>query len=1090
MRPANLKSGAWPSPGSRWWAGTNWDAYGDSSVLDVLQRLPGISIDGETPRLRGMGEGYTVVLINGEPAPPGFSMDTLAPADIERIEVTKGPTAEHGGAAGVINIILRVPPKLRQREWRASLGYRAVKPQGNTSGSWGDRLGEGAQTAGFPSAAGVLHLGQRCALAHRTQQPHARWRRRAAARSPAAMNGRAKASASARVWTGSAMNSRRCNCSCLCRPTSQKAVPGARPRCCRARRLLGVADESQSQGDWQLQRANLQWVRRWPSGVRLELKAGGQSSLSLNEGQSQAFNAAGDGVLPRNSSTSNRDQAMPHKAAACGLPVGEAHTLALGWDLEARQRRELRRWFENGVERVTGSLGIPFTAEVARTRLFVQEEWAPTDPAFKGFSALAGLRLESLRIRTADPDEQFVNTSTTLAPVFNLRHAVDGAGKRLLRLGVSRSLRVPDVGTLMPRYSLNGSYERQVTNTPLAADSAGNPQLQPERATGVDLALEQHLSGGGVLSASVFHRQISGLIRRRIALETDADASVPAGVARWVSRPANFGRARSSGMELEVKGTAQQLLPADWAASPALRLRAALSLYRSRVEQVDDPEARLEGQPPWQATLGFDRTAEARQASGISFGASYTHVPAFSTQQTDLQRVWRGCRSAAGCLCAVAHRPPDAAAPGGPEPADAKHGKCQRGGRPGRFWRPVQQQPQHGRAVDGAPAGSLLMVGSRAGGSAVGNGVVSRFKALQVHAGPRARAHLREHGLRAVDVRAVPAAAGGPKGLVLLPMDEFLFGHWLQGEQGRGGAPARPVHLLGASIGAWRMAAACAPSPAAALATLAEDYITQTYPHKKGQMPTAAVVSEVFGRHLQQRLAPLAPHLLAHPRYRLHVFTSRGRRLLHRPGRVGMVAGWAAAFAANALGRQHLASWMERVVFSDPRDPLPFGLGDYPSQSVALTATNLCPAVLASCSIPFALQPVQDVPGGPPGTYWDGGITDYHLHLNYVAIADGLVLYPHFIHQVVPGWLDKAWKSRHLATPMLDNLVLLSPRPDWVARLPGGKLPDRQDFKTWGDDEAGRQKLWRAAHAQSRELADELSQLVHAGQGFDALPLL
>ena len=50
------------------------DAYGDSSVLDVLQRLPGISIDGETPRLRGLGAGYTQILINGEPAPPGFSL--------------------------------------------------------------------------------------------------------------------------------------------------------------------------------------------------------------------------------------------------------------------------------------------------------------------------------------------------------------------------------------------------------------------------------------------------------------------------------------------------------------------------------------------------------------------------------------------------------------------------------------------------------------------------------------------------------------------------------------------------------------------------------------------------------------------------------------------------------------------------------------------------------------------------------------------------------------------------------------------------------------------------------------------------------
>ncbi len=371
------------------------------------------------------------------------------------------------------------------------------------------------------------------------------------------------------------------------------------------------------------------------------------------------------------------------------------------------------------------------------------------------------------------------------------------------------------------------------------------------------------------------------------------------------------------------------------------------------------------------------------------------------------------------------------------------------------------------------------------------------FKALQVHAGPRAREHLRLHGLRAQDVRVVPAAAGGPKGLVLMPLDEQIFGHWLPAARSAAGlsagqaAEAEPVHLLGASIGAWRMAAACAPSPVQAFSTLADDYITQTYPHPRGRMPSAEVVSRVFGANLQQRLAPLAAHILHHPHHRLHVFTSRGLGLLHqRPGRAAMAAGWFGAFAANALGRPALARWMERVVFSDPRTPLPFGLDDYRSQQRPLTADNLCPAVLASCSIPFALQPVQNVPGGPVGTYWDGGITDYHLHLNYAAMGSGLVLYPHFVSQVVPGWLDKAYKRRHRATPFLDNLVLLSPKPDWVRRLPGGKLPDRQDFTIWGDDEAGRQRIWRAAHAQSRQLADEFAELVRLGRGFEAQPLV
>ena len=354
--------------------------------------------------------------------------------------------------------------------------------------------------------------------------------------------------------------------------------------------------------------------------------------------------------------------------------------------------------------------------------------------------------------------------------------------------------------------------------------------------------------------------------------------------------------------------------------------------------------------------------------------------------------------------------------------------------------------------------------------------------ALQVFAGPRARQHLRQHGLRPADVRVVPAAAGGPKGLVLLPLDRFLFGQWLP--QGR-----HRVHLLGASIGAWRMAAACRPDADAALVQLAEDYVTQAYPHEPGHMPRPEVVTEIFGLRLQERLGAHAASILSHSNYRLHVFTSRGQRWLHRPGPAALWAGWAAAYAANAVSRQALGRWMQRVVFSDPREALPLPLHDFPGQQVPLTTQNLARAVLASCTIPFALAPVQDVPGGPVGTYWDGGITDYHLHLPYDEMAQGLVLYPHFTGCVVPGWLDKAWKARHRPTPALDNLVLLAPHPAWVASLPKAKLPDRGDFKSYGEDILGRRRDWRRALAESQRLADEFAELVLRSSPIDALPL-
>jgi hypothetical protein len=147
---------------------------------------------------------------------------------------------------------------------------------------------------------------------------------------------------------------------------------------------------------------------------------------------------------------------------------------------------------------------------------------------------------------------------------------------------------------------------------------------------------------------------------------------------------------------------------------------------------------------------------------------------------------------------------------------------------------------------------------------------------------------------------------------------------------------------------------------------------------------------------------------------------------------------------------------------------------------VALTDGNFMPALQASCSIPFALKAVHDIPGAPSGAYWDGGITDYHLHLNWTAPASGpdrsIVLYPHFQQNVVPGWLDKALKWRHGATPFLDKTIVLAPNPEWVKTLPGGKLPDRQDFMTYDRDLAGRVKVWTAATQASEQLAAEFAQ--------------
>ena len=360
------------------------------------------------------------------------------------------------------------------------------------------------------------------------------------------------------------------------------------------------------------------------------------------------------------------------------------------------------------------------------------------------------------------------------------------------------------------------------------------------------------------------------------------------------------------------------------------------------------------------------------------------------------------------------------------------------------------------------------------------------MRALNIYAGPRARAHVQAHGLQPAHVGVIPAAAGGPKGLILGPLDRFIFGKWLP-------QSSQSVALVGASIGAWRMATACLNQPVAAFERLEHDYIHQHYELPEGQKRVSAQqVSDEFGHNLQAFYGGRIAEVLSHPRYQLHIMTSHGQRLLHREHPWWTPVGYAAAFLSNAVQRRAMGAWLERVVFSAQGGALPFDARDYQTLQCALTEGNFMEALQASCSIPFVLKAVHDIAGAPPGAYWDGGITDYHLHLNYPEAARPqapIVLYPHFQKAVVPGWLDKSLKHRHGATDKLSTMVLLAPNPAWLQTLPNAKLPDRTDFARYGNDLASRVAAWTGATSAAQQLADEFAQWLERPDMGQVLPI-
>jgi hypothetical protein len=351
------------------------------------------------------------------------------------------------------------------------------------------------------------------------------------------------------------------------------------------------------------------------------------------------------------------------------------------------------------------------------------------------------------------------------------------------------------------------------------------------------------------------------------------------------------------------------------------------------------------------------------------------------------------------------------------------------------------------------------------------------MSALSFHAGPAALAQVRAHGLRAQDVAIIPAAAGGPKGLIFQYLDQWLFGSWLAS------AP-RERTLIGSSIGAWRMAAACQRDPAKAFARLSELYSGQRYATAR---PTQHDIDVVVQGLLAEFVKGHEDDIVNHPHHRLHLLTVRGKGALAAPShRRAEMRGFAAAALHNFASRDRLGRMLERVVIGDKRSQAPWlreKFDSFTTHFSELTRHNLAPGLLASGTLPLLMKPVNGIAEAPPGFYWDGGIIDYHLALPYSKAGEGsIVLYPHFDEHIVPGWLDKSMPWRRAARgpnrAWLDNVLIVAPTEDFKRSLPLNKLPDRNDFKFYGLDHDERIRQWRVAIEAGERLRDEFAEFV------------
>ena len=567
--------------------------YGDASVVDALKRVAGVTVTstgrGSDIRMRGLGGGYTQILVNGERAPFGFSIDSLSPGQVERIEVIRSATAEFSteSIAGTINIVLKKVAKRAQRQIQLGYGGDATERTARTVFLLSDRDGRfsyslSANTRsttfdrdGLINEAGTDGPGK-TSLA-RTTNSHERGRFDIANIVPrlnwTLSNGDTLSSETMYSYTRFRFDAAQMTTSAL----------GGAPQ-------FPVLDlRTRTHNDFL--KSDLVWSSRLSPDSKLELKVGAQGANASNDSSRDGFSGTTP-LLHNRIGVAIADKGLS-SSGKLSSRMGDQHQVTMGFETS----RTLRDETDDEFNFVAGN-GAPtdvrtsFSGKVIRSAAFAQDEWTVTP----NWSVYFGLRWEA--IATESLTSQPVKSNANVwSPIAQTLIKFPDLPNDQLRLAVTRTFKAPELGSLLPRRS------RNEINSSTNPDAEGNPGLKPELARGVDATYEHFFAKSALISVGLSSREIDNYTLTEVTLDTDG---------RWVGRPVNAGSASVRGLELESKFPLSLLM----ASSPAVEVRASLGRNWSSVERVPGPGNRVAQQIPLSASLSLDYTRGALTTGG------------------------------------------------------------------------------------------------------------------------------------------------------------------------------------------------------------------------------------------------------------------------------------------------------------------------------------------------------------------------------------------------------------------------------------------------------------------------------------------
>jgi outer membrane receptor for ferrienterochelin and colicins len=608
------------------------ERFGDATVGEVLKRLPGVTTGGRPGRggdvrMRGMGSGYTQILVNGERMSPGFSLDQLPPEQVERIEVMRAPTAEFGAraVAGTINVVLREALAKRLNDVRLGLASERGQMRPNAGWTRSDKLGDG----------GAYNLSVNLQQADTLDDLNSvnltrdlRSQEVSSLQTQAQTKGQRQAlNVSARLqWRlgeGETFN---------LQPFAIASRNSSENKARLTHQPLPsdgsyYYERSQSQGDSRNEtlRLNTQWQKQIDETSKIDLRAGLGQAQANGSNTLQQFRGAADQLVRQQVDHSDSRDRSWSVNGKYSHQLENEHSLVGGLEGEGTQRDQTKTCVQDGLScRSQLEFGDELAASTQRIAAYAQDEWS----VGKQWSFYVGLRGETIATKSSAANYAVSNRSSVWTPLLHGVWKFDEKSRDQIRASLTRSYRSPSLQDLIAQPSINSKYPcpDQLPcgpNTVDHADRSGNPNLRPELATGIDLAYESYFSKGGLFSASAFVRQISDLMRNVTTLQDVSWADVP----RWVTQPQNIGRATTYGLELEAKFRLDEFAPEAW----PVQLRSNLSLFRSSVAGIPGPNNKLDQQPSATANVGADYRLRSLP---LSLGASINWTPANTVQQT------------------------------------------------------------------------------------------------------------------------------------------------------------------------------------------------------------------------------------------------------------------------------------------------------------------------------------------------------------------------------------------------------------------------------------------------------------------------